>query len=94
MRLRYTKQAAGELAAILDYLKGQSPQGASRVQLRIRAAERLLALFPEAGEVTRLPWLRRIVTSPYPYLIFYEVRESEIVIHRVRHGGRAPPTFR
>ncbi|RYG75413.1 MAG: type II toxin-antitoxin system RelE/ParE family toxin, partial [Alphaproteobacteria bacterium] len=27
---------------------------------------------------------------PYPYLIFYEITEAEIVIHAVRHGSRDP----
>lgn len=36
------------------------------------------------------PTIRRINTWPYPYLIFYEVREDEIIIHAVRHGARDP----
>jgi plasmid stabilization system protein ParE len=31
-----------------------------------------------------------MTTSPYPYLIFYEVTHEEIVIHAVRHGARDP----
>jgi toxin ParE1/3/4 len=27
---------------------------------------------------------------PYPYLIFYEVTETEIVIHAVRYAARDP----
>ena len=26
----------------------------------------------------------------YPYLVFYEVSESEIVVHHIRHGRRRP----
>ena len=36
------------------------------------------------------PTVRRITTTPYPYLIFYEVADAEIVIHAVRHGARDP----
>jgi len=27
---------------------------------------------------------------PYPYLIFYEAAENEIIIHAVRHAARDP----
>jgi plasmid stabilization system protein ParE len=27
---------------------------------------------------------------PYPYLIFYEAMEAEIIIHAVRHAARDP----
>lgn len=36
------------------------------------------------------PTIRRITTTPYPYLIFYEVTDAEIMIHAVRHGARDP----
>jgi plasmid stabilization system protein ParE len=32
--------------------------------------------------------IRRITTTPYPYLIFYEAADAEIIIHAVRHGAR------
>ena len=31
-----------------------------------------------------------MTTSPYPYLIFYEVADAEVIIHAVRHGARNP----
>jgi len=30
---------------------------------------------------------------PYPYLIFYEVREGELIIHAVRHMARDPSSM-
>jgi toxin ParE1/3/4 len=30
---------------------------------------------------------------PYPYLIFYEATESEIIIHAVRHAARDPSSM-
>jgi toxin ParE1/3/4 len=36
--------------------------------------------------------LRRMIVSPYPYLIFYEATADEIVIHGVRHAARRPST--
>jgi len=50
----------------------------------------LLLVHPEIGVRTDDPVVRRLTTRPYPYLIFYEVTETEIIIHAVRHAARDP----
>jgi toxin ParE1/3/4 len=90
MRLRYTLPALADLASILDYIGDRSPQGAARIQARIRTATDLLLNYPQAGTATDDPVIRRMTTTPYPYLIFYEVTDAEIIIHAVRHGARDP----
>ncbi|HVQ70723.1 MAG TPA: type II toxin-antitoxin system RelE/ParE family toxin [Bradyrhizobium sp.] len=90
MRLRYTLPALADLESILDYVVDRSPQGASRIQVRIRAVTDLLLRYPQAGAVTDDPTIRRVTTRPYPYLIFYETTDTEIIIHAVRHGARDP----
>jgi plasmid stabilization system protein ParE len=45
------------------------------------------------GKRTDDPTVRRLTASPYPYLIFYEVTDTEIIIHAVRHGARDPGTM-
>jgi plasmid stabilization system protein ParE len=60
------------------------------VQARIQAIIDLLLRQPKAGQVTSNRRLRRMVASPYPYLIFYEVAEDEIVIHGLRHAALRP----
>jgi toxin ParE1/3/4 len=49
-----------------------------------------LLRYPLAGAVTDDPTIRRMTATPYPYLIFYEATDAEIIIHAVRHGGRDP----
>jgi toxin ParE1/3/4 len=93
VKVRYTLSALADLEAILDYVTEQSPQGANRIKARIQAIERLLAQHPLSGARTRLPWLRRITVSPYPYLIFYEATDSEAIIHAVRHSARDPSSI-
>lgn len=93
MRIRYTLPAAADLDNVLEYLRTLSPQGARRVGARIKAVEKLLAEFPQAGSPTRLAWLRRMVAVPYPYQIFDEVTGSEVVIHAVRHSSRDPASM-
>jgi plasmid stabilization system protein ParE len=91
MRLRYTLPALADLASILDYIADRSPQGAARIHARIRAVTDLLLRYPRSGAATDDPAIRRIITRPYPYLIFYEMTDAEIIIiHAVRHAARDP----
>jgi toxin ParE1/3/4 len=72
MRLRYTLPALADLASILDHITDRSPQGAARIHARIQATTNLLLRYPWAGAPTDDPTIRRVVTTPYPYLVFYE----------------------
>jgi toxin ParE1/3/4 len=53
----------------------------------------LLTQHPHSGQQTSILRLRRIVVAPYPYLLFYEVLEDEIVVIGVRHASRDPATM-
>ena len=90
MRLRYTLPALADLTSVLDYIAAHSPQGARRVQARIQAIIDLLVLHPHIGTRTDDPTIRRMTTLPYPYFIFYEATDTELIIHAVRHAARDP----
>ena len=74
----------------MAYIEERSPLGAQRVQARIQAIIDLLLRHPRVGQLTSNSRLRRLVVSPYPYLIFYEMTKDEIVIHGARHAARRP----
>jgi plasmid stabilization system protein ParE len=93
VRLRHTPRALVELDEVLTYIAERSPQGARRVQARIQAVTNLLGEHPDSGQPTGNPRLRRIVAAPYPYLIFYEIAEEEVIIIGVRHGARDPTSM-
>jgi toxin ParE1/3/4 len=90
VKIRYTAPAFADLSLILDYVAEHSPQGANRVQARIQSVIELLTSHPHIGVRTEDPAIRRLTTLPYPYLVFYEVTETEIVVHAVRHAARDP----
>ena len=90
MRLRVTRRAATQIEKALDYIEAESPKGANNVRQRIETLFRLLAHHPYAGQATDLPGVRRLTLSPYPYLIFYRVTDSEVIIQRMRHASRRP----
>jgi toxin ParE1/3/4 len=79
VRIRYTCRGAAELA--------------DRVRLRIQHLIGLLSQHPEMGRRTGKGWARRLTVSPYPYLIFYQIRGDEIIIHGVRHSARDPSSM-
>ena len=93
MKLRYTIRAAAELDEVLAYIAERSPQSARQLQARIQAVINLILQYPSAGQLTSKGRLRRVVASPYPYVIFYAVAEDELVIHGVRHSARHPSTM-
>jgi hypothetical protein len=63
-------KALAELDEILGYIIERSPQGARHVHERIQAMTALLLKYPQAGQLTSHPRLRRITTPPYPFAIF------------------------
>jgi plasmid stabilization system protein ParE len=90
VKLRYTLPALADLDSILNYIAAHSPQGAQRVHARIQAIIDLLLVHPLIATRTDDPVIRRLTTTPYPYLVFYEVTDTEIIIHAVRHAARDP----
>ena len=90
MRLRYTRSALAELGAILDQIATHSPQASRRVRAQLRAVIDLLRSHPHIGTRTDDPSIRRLSATPYPYLVFYEIGQAEVVIHAIRHGARDP----
>jgi plasmid stabilization system protein ParE len=90
VKVRYTLPALADLTSILDYIAAHSPQGAKRVHARIRAIVDLLSTRPHIGVRTGDPVIRRLNTSPYPYIIFYEATDTEVIIHAIRHSARDP----
>jgi toxin ParE1/3/4 len=88
VKLRYTRPALADLEEVLDYIAVHSRMGARRVQTRIQTIIDLLLLHPNIGTRTNDPTIRRMTTSPHPYLVFYEATDTEVIIHAIRHGAR------
>ena len=50
----------------------------------------MLLDYPNAGQATSRQGVRRVILTPYPYVIFYRVTAAEIVVMRFRHAARKP----
>ena len=90
MRLRLTRTAARQLDQVLAEITRQHPSGASAVLQRIGASLDLLLRHPYAGQTTDRRGIRRIVVSPYPYILTYRVGADEVVVRGIRHAARQP----
>jgi len=93
VRLRFTEPALADLDAILTHIAEASPQGAQRVRRRLQDMLDLLSQYPSIGNRTNDPTIRRINITPYPYLIFYEPTDDEVIVHAIRHGARNPSSM-
>jgi toxin ParE1/3/4 len=90
VKLRFTRPALRQLDAVLAYIAERDPEGARQVQARIQTVMDLLHRYPQAGQITTRPGIRRVVVVPYPYAVTYRIGPGEIVIRSVRHTARRP----
>lgn len=90
MKLRFTRRAVRQIEEIIHAIALESPQGAHRVRERMQTITTLLIEHPHIGQPTDLAGVRRMLVSPYPYLIFYRVTDDSVIVQRVRHAARNP----
>ncbi len=97
MRLRYTAEARGHVAAIFNYLNDRNATAATQVAARIRLAAECLAEFPRIGYEGLVPGTYEWVVRGLPYIVVYDISlgdENEIVILGVFHGAQDRETER
>jgi toxin ParE1/3/4 len=90
LKLRYSARSLRQINEALGYIAVRSPKGAANVESRLLALLAMLQIHPHAGVKTRLPRVRRLFLTPYPYLIDYLVGDNELVVLRFRHAARKP----
>jgi toxin ParE1/3/4 len=92
MKVVFSTLALAELDEILGYLSQRSPLGATHVEARLRRALDHISRHPQAAEeISQRPGVRRLPLSRYPYVIYYEVIDDEVMILRILHGARRAP---
>jgi toxin ParE1/3/4 len=89
MKLRYERGALADLNEIFAYIAEHNREAAAHLVARVEKVAAQIAETPYLGEATRKSRFRRFPVGNY--LIVYEVRQDEVVIHYVRHGARRRP---
>jgi toxin ParE1/3/4 len=93
VRVSYSKRALQQIDKALGYVARRSPSGAANIEARMMAILTLVQIQPLAGLRTRVPGVRRIFLTPYPYLIDYQIGDDEITVLRFRHTSRDPASI-
>ncbi len=90
MKLRFTPRATADLAEIVDYIRTRNPSAANRVRAAIHRNLQTLVLFPRIGRRQRAEGVRKLVTSPFRYRVYYAIDEAagEIAILSISHPAR------
>ena len=90
MIVRYSRSAVHDIEAIAKYIRDRNPRASVEVRTRIKNVIDGLADFALQGTPTDHRDIRRLLTTPYPYLIFYRIKNETVIILRIRHGRRRP----
>lgn len=91
MRVRWTRLALADLAAIGARVSADDPAAAARLGGEIEDAVTLLGRHQALGRPGRVPDTRELVVPETPYLVPYRVRGGEVHVLRVLHGARRWP---
>lgn len=88
MRLRFTVEARGHIAAIYSYIRDRNPAAATQVVARIRLAAERLTELPRMGHAGRVAGTYEWVVRGLPYIIVYQADATEVLILGVFHGAQ------
>ncbi len=90
-RVRWTANAANDLASIVNYIRKDNPDAATRVAKTIFDGVSELRTFPRRGRIGMVDNTRELVFAPWPYIAVYEVFEDQVLVLRIRHASRDWP---
>ena len=90
MRVRWTTDAADDLARICDYVAETHPDAARRIARTIIDGIAALHTFPNRGRPGRVEETRELVFTPLPFVAVYEVND-EVHVLRILHGAQRWP---
>jgi toxin ParE1/3/4 len=89
MHIVWTSLARRDLDRHVDYIAGQNPADALRVDEAIRAAVERLADQPYRGRPGQRAGARELVITAFPaYLVVYRVTQTEVRILRAWRGSQ------
>ena len=80
MRVRWTRPALAQLAAIQEYIAEDSPTAANRIVRGIRIDVDRLDNFPAMGRPGRVAGTRELVVNKGRHVVAYHVRGQSVEI--------------
>ncbi len=96
MRVRVLPPAARDLIEIQTYLRQETPQTADRTIDTLLTRIERLERFPKLGPIPRDEGLQNRgfrVARAERYLVFYKIKRTTVLVHRVLHERREHGSF-
>ena len=92
MNIDYSRDAIADLTAIHDYIARDNSVAASTITARIMQSIAMLADFPMAGRLGRVPHTRELPITRLPYFAVYRIgSETDLFILAIVHTSRQWP---
>jgi toxin ParE1/3/4 len=91
MEVRWSPQAADDLAAIFRHIAEDSPESARRTAEEIYRRAGALKSFAYSGRSGRVKGTRELPLTPLPFIVIYRVLTHAVEIANVIHGAQRWP---
>jgi toxin ParE1/3/4 len=90
-RVRWTINAANDLASIAERIRKDNPSAALKVARTICKGVADLGVFPNRGRIGLVENTREVIFPPWPYIVVYEINQGTVNVLRVRHASQDWP---
>jgi toxin ParE1/3/4 len=91
MEVRWSPEAADDLAAIVAYIREDDPAAAQRAAKEIYERAGGLATFPYRGRQGRVRDTRELPLPPLPFIVVYRIISDAVEIVNIIHGAQRWP---
>ena len=91
MQLRWSSEAADDLARIVQHIRQDNPSAADRIAILIYQRVGTLETFPNLRRPGRVEGTRELPLPPLPFVVVYRLRGEAVEIARVLHGAQRWP---
>lgn len=91
MLVRWSPEAADDLAHIVMRIRQDSPAAAQRVAKSIYQRVGALKAFPYRGRVGRVEGTRELPLAALPFIVVYRVLAHAVEIVNIVHGAQRYP---
>jgi len=89
MQVRWSPQAAEDLAAIVAHIRRDDPAAAHRTAREIYERAGALKTFPHRGRQGRVKGTRELPLPPLPFIVVYRTLSYAVEIANIIHGANA-----
>jgi plasmid stabilization system protein ParE len=89
MRVRYTKEARGDLSEIFAYVRKEYPEVLPKLVSQMRYIRWHIGRWPQSAVVVDPDTDTRMVPVPqYPYNLFFRIKQDVVEVLFVHHSAR------